>query len=187
MYVGDLKRLKTPQLGHFFIRSGRLVATDPCYNWETCCEWAFPALNGRWLASILVSDEGAYGNRVAELRVSHETFGETPLANRKWFQTASFETCVDSGQSGFFDVEEYQKVDENDAREPWRTAIFNAMYRPKTDDDLNGIVIRGGAACFSGFGDGCYPVQIARDPSGYFALSAKTIFICEEEDEEDWL
>ena len=95
----------------FEITSGKMIVTDPCYDKETW--WCQAKLDnvkiGKWLATIEYSDEGDWGDRVAQILVWHDSLGiDNP--GRDFPPCSEYipaDIGVDSGQAGFFDLDKY--------------------------------------------------------------------------------
>lgn len=58
-----MKKQEIQQIGTFKSKSGKFIVSDPCYK------------KGEWRSFLNISDEGDWGNRVAELIVVHENIG----------------------------------------------------------------------------------------------------------------
>lgn len=87
----------------FSVDSGKLRATDPCYDPETWCAGTIENVrNGLWHVRAKYHEEGKWHRRVAELIVVHESYKDQEIENDAW-QKMKFEGGVDSGQFGFFD------------------------------------------------------------------------------------
>jgi len=106
----DLKIIGYAKPQSFEITSGKMIVTDPCYDKETWCQAKLDNVKiGKWHSTVEYSDEGEWGDRVAQILVWHDSLGiENPGRD--------FPSCgesiaayigVDSGQAGFFDIEKY--------------------------------------------------------------------------------
>ena len=110
----------------FEITSGKMIVTDPCYDKDTWCQAKLDNVrNGTWKATAEYSDEGDWGDRVAGIWVWHDSLNIDNPAMQ-------FPACpeyipadigVDSGQAGFFDLEQYP----NDPHED--DAFYNAVCK----------------------------------------------------------
>ena len=175
----------------FEITSGILVASDPCYEIPTWCQGIIENVKkGTWLAEIETSDEGAWGERIARLRVEHIN------ANRTYqMEQINMDGGVDSGQFGFFDKDFYRNdeaaknlskynfggdFDRDGEGEEW----YCACCKLTLSDESWGVLPQG-VVSSSGFGDGSYPVFGEKDENGEWVVF-EVIFIGDEEDEEDY-
>lgn len=94
----------------FEITSGKMIVTDPCYDKDTWCQAKLDNVKiGKWHATAEYSDEGDWGDRVASIWAWHDSLGITdpgrdfPNCN----ESIPADIGVDSGQAGFFDLEQY--------------------------------------------------------------------------------
>lgn len=98
-------KTETVPVGYFDVRSDQLVVSDPCYDLDTWCAGILKnPKKGKWFASVEKSDQGGWGNRVAELFACHEDFKGKSQWNYFLFDRCDFEVGVDSGQAGIFDL-----------------------------------------------------------------------------------
>lgn len=166
------------------VTSGKIRVTDPCYSVGTWCSGEFPAKNGEWIAETVLNDEG----RVATLMISHvDHQGVDPD------ELLSIEVGVDSGTCGFFDAGWYEKYNGDEHSED-RVAYFDIVGLnavPTTLDEPEENLPDGvlssflqGVASSSGYGDGSYSCEVARDEKGD-VIVARVTFITEEDDEDD--
>lgn len=94
----------------FEITSGKMIVTDPCYDKETWCQAKLDNVKiGKWHSTVEYSDEGDWGDRVAQIWVWHDSLGiDKPGLNfPPCTEYISVDIGVDSGQAGFFDLEKY--------------------------------------------------------------------------------
>lgn len=161
------------------VTSGKIRVTDPCYSVGTWCSGEFPAKNGEWIAETVMNDEG----RVATLMISHvDHQGVDPV------ELLSIEVGVDSGTCGFFDAGWYETYGGDDSDD---FDIVGLNTIPTTLDEPAESLPDGvlssflqGVASNSGYGDGSYSCEVARDEKGD-VIVARVTFITEE-DEEDY-
>lgn len=95
------------EVGTFDVTSGKLVVSDPCYTAPDVLPFV---RNGKWTASVVKSDEGGWGIRIAELIAcvrDEKLF--TPCGS---WEKAPFEVGVDSGQAGIFDNDHFRKDED---------------------------------------------------------------------------
>lgn len=170
------------RVGEFTLESDKLRVTDPCYTKGTWCAGVINARPGKWNAQIKISNEGGWGDRVAELMVTHENYA--PSKNAFWV-TQEFSVGVDSGQAGFFDDAKYPNGDETG--EYGDTDTFYGKVCTLTHSETNRRQVAGtldfGVASSSGYGDGGYRCEAIYN--GDEVVAARIIFIGDEEDEED--
>jgi len=173
----------------FEVKSGVMVASDPCYSIPTWCQGVINNVkNGTWLAEVETSDEGDWGNRIARLRVEHINAKRTYRTEQ-----VGMDGGVDSGQFGFFDKDFYRN---NEAAKDLKKHDFGENYDRQDGDqwyracceltlaDESWGVLPQGAVSSSGFGDGSYPVFGEKDENGEWVVF-EVIFIGEQEEEEE--
>ena len=176
--------METKELGRFQLGAASWMrVTDPCYSQDTWCSGQFEALPGEWAASVLVSDEGSWGKRVACLEVRHLGHGGPVGA---WHEL-DIDVGVDSGQCGFFDQARYP---EGSTGEYGDLSTFYGKACAQTHDEadrdkLAGLVDDMGAVSSSGFGDGSYRCEVQRDEESGLVVAARVWFIREEDDEDE--
>ncbi len=132
-----MKIIERLKLGSFVVGSDAIKASDPCYD-DTWCAGHFDALNGKWEAFVLISDERDWGHRVAELVVHHVDHSDVSALS---FEKCEFEAGVDSGQFGFYDLQRWR--DEGAGRGEWGEPGFYGDVCNLTHDEKNPGV-RGG-------------------------------------------
>lgn len=101
-------------IGDFKIESGSAYLTDPCYKVGTWCMAKLENVkNGKWRAYVQIHNEGAWGNRVSCLMLTHESVPELSRGDQNAIISSRVkidaEVGVDSGQAGMFDAEHYRK------------------------------------------------------------------------------
>lgn len=141
---------------------------DPCYGSGT----TLPALAGKWIAEIEVVDQrDGWGKRVARLTVRHESHPDAVLD--EFIDTEG----VDSGQMGFYDsgalVSEGVSTSED---------LYNDICELTLGDMHAGILEDLGVVSSSGYGDGGYPLHVARNKDKR-VVAAEVKFIYDEESE----
>jgi hypothetical protein len=171
----------TEELGVFELGE-KAVITDPCYERPEVTNRNNAVVDvepGLWEAEIVLSNEGSWGDRVAELKVAHAHYNKEP---REFLTTCG----VDSGQLGVFDYTKYPiGVDgynwDYDDPENWYRRACNETHDEKNPSKKAGIVESMGAVSSSGFGDGAYEVLVARNGEDK-VVGIKVVFIPEDED-----
>ena len=169
--------IKNITIGTFEVNSGRIVASDPCYNIDVWCQDSFPAINGKYFASIKRGDtQNGWGVRNYELMVIHEKYENEH--NLIW-ESVDGGFYVDSGTFGFFDYDYYKQYHSGseknkEAENAWyHENICNRIY-----DNWNCDMDNSGVWSSSGYGDGGYEVFVAWEEDEVIGL--KVIFIEEE-------
>jgi hypothetical protein len=178
-----MSNLETIQLGE------NVRVSDPCYDDDVWCKTKLTdVLPGQYKVEVDFSDEGAWGERISKLTVTHIDYRNKPLG---W---EDYDTIgVDSGQAGIFcettyrkdeivDSIETPKVDfglpgEHNSGDNW----YEAMCKFTLSEDRWGAYSTG-VVTSSGFGDGSYPLDVARNQDG--KIVAMSITYIEPEDEE---
>jgi len=180
--------MRSIRLGEFQIISGNVIVSDPCYELDIWCLGKLSNVRkGKWEAHILVSDEGAWGNRVAELVAECVEPGETGIL--LGWEPQEFKVGVDSGQAGIFDREHYRddsvvkgvsrKADETiRPEEPWYSICCD-----RTLSEPGAGIVPFGVVSSSGFGDGSYRCYLMKTREGIIQ-GIKIVFIEDEEDSE---
>lgn len=170
----------------------KMFASDPCYQrveYTDRSSAVIPVVPGTWKTSVVTSDEGSWGNRVAELYAYHKESEDDGYMN-PW-NWEYFSSCgVDSGQLGFFDYKKYPigvngYEAEYDDEENWYKKACNETYIEKNPNKKFGIVEGMGVNSSSGFGDGEYEIFVARNNDDE-VVAVKAVFIPEDgEDDYD--
>lgn len=137
-------------LGNFEVTSGKIIVTDPCYQFDE--DNVISARSGKWEALI---DYDAQGH-VSELLVRHIHCQELFPSN-----TELDVTCpVDSGQAGVFDADRYAQHQGGSYNRP---DTFYGQCCQLTNSNDGGIVVEEGtsigAVSTTGYGDGNYIVE----------------------------
>lgn len=85
----------------------KVMVSDPCYGLNTWCQGVLEnVLPGEYVCKATFSDEGDWGNRVADIEVVHMDYVDD---NALDYYAEDFEVGVDSGTAGIFDYEYYKK------------------------------------------------------------------------------
>jgi hypothetical protein len=146
--------------------TGEIVIGDPCYS--VGMNPVVSAKKGNWVAHVETSNEGAWGDRISKILVHHEGFS----MYGKNVRTETANIGVDSGQAGVFDLASYGEDGED---------IYEDCCRKTLSKKCFGF-ISGGFVSSSGFGDGCYDVEIHKEKG--VAVAVEITFIGDEQDEE---
>jgi hypothetical protein len=180
-----MSNLETIELGE------NVRVSDPCYDDDVWCKTKLEGvLPGKYKVDVNFSDEGAWGTRVSKLTVIHQDYVNTPLG---W---EDYDTIgVDSGQAGIFCESSYRK-DSIAADIETENVNFNLGDYRKEDaggDEWYEKMCRltlsknswgaypTGVVTSSGFGDGSYPLDVARNDDD--KIVGITITYIEPEDE----
>lgn len=150
----------------FEVKAG-LVIADPCYLEERVTEssrgiYYVPDASGVWNAEVEMSDEGAWGDRVASLTAVREKAG--PTVRHEFVDGLG----VDAGQMSIIPAE--------------RTPLdYDALLREHEIHDWKADLLSfgGGVVSSTGFGDGVYQATLEFDSWGLSKI--KVVFIEEEE------
>lgn len=119
--------------------------------------------------------------RVAQLRIAFNAADlEKPL-DLSTMQNSKIDVGVDSGQAGFFDLQEYENL--------FTVEIDGEVAHEKFYDRVCDVVNPFGALGFgvasqTGYGDGGYDCYTRRDEAGNL-LEAVIVFIGDDDEEED--
>jgi hypothetical protein len=170
------------EVGKFEVKSGILVVTDPCYGRGTWCMGSLDNVKkGQWEGYALLSDEGEWGKRVAELVIHHT---DRALLSEDMDTAEEISVGVDSGQAGFFDDSIYPASKDEQGDYGDLSTFYGRACEATGSACGAGIVDGAGIVSSSGFGDGGYRCWTKRDAAGQ-VIGAKIVFIGDEEDDED--
>lgn len=181
----------------FEVKSGKIVASDPCYTVGTWCQGVIDNVrNGTWFAHVETSDEGRWGNRIAALVVYHADNLQNNPNILSLFQNMPklpFVAGVDSGQFGFFDHDAYRNDDAITSDIPlWDYTIeepgdkfYSACCQQTIEGESWGI-LPFGAVSSSGYGDGSYTVLGEKNSYGEYVALAVIYIEPEIDDDDDW-
>ena len=173
------------ELGTFELESGELIVSDPCYHSDSELSSLHGRLshakNGRWQARVKKAVAGDWGNRCIELIINHET---SYADISSWNKTEAL-IGVDSGQTGFFDVQHFgESADvpkgfeaEKDLIDP--TDLWYSLCCRQTLSELGAGVVPFGVVSSSGLGDGGYELY-SHEVNGK-TVAARLVFISNEE------
>lgn len=182
-------------MNSFEITSGKIVASDPCYEIPTWCQGVIENVkNGTWVAEVEMTDgSDGWGVRVASLTISNKNYGHVG----GFMELMNFEGGVDSGQFGFFDFDFYRNderakdLEKQNFGENYDEKSGDTWYRAASHITLSENqwgVMPNGAVSSSGIGDGSYSVYGEKDADGCY-VGFKVIYMEEndDEDEDNWL
>lgn len=161
------------KLGEFYC-GGKMLCTDPCYDYDTSSETGINVEEGYYEAFISNVDKGMWGTRTQSLKVQNVAF-KNELSKSKW---EPITYCgVDAGLFGFF----YQKPNYND--EEWIT-ICNFLQKRREDKVGTECITSKdmpfkcqGVVSESGYGDGCYEVLAKKSNHTNRIIALKVKFI----------
>jgi len=162
-------------LGILNLTSGKLMATDPCYNNDVWCKKELTSVKpGEWEVAVEILDEGEWGKRISKLSIKHIN---STVDFNKIEDNGSI--GVDAGLAGFF--ENKPNYDDN----AW-SDICDYLFKlgsrtmlittPDSPFKCNGVCVS------SGYGDGDYALNIIKDSESKIVY-AEIIFI--DPDKED--
>lgn len=152
-------------LGVFDINSGRIIATDPCYEPINGHNRGAEVKKGKYIAKAKYGVINGWGERVVELTVNHES------CPKKKATTLYGWCAVDSGRCGFFERENYDKYhpkyDTPESEQWYKDACEITLNDKKHNCGLlksdKKIV---GALASSGLGDGAYNLYAGYNSKG---------------------
>lgn len=158
VYVGELRL------------DGKVDITDPSYDRDVWCWTTTKCQPGVYKGYAYISDEGAWGKRVAQLSIFKDNKKED-LDKMKLIGSIG----VDAGMAGFF----RDKPDFPD--DAWyQFLVDSGVFKTRDDFDYSRktYAINYGIFSESGFGDGEYDVYANEDRSAF-----TIVFIPEEEED----
>jgi|TARA_R110000803_G_scaffold76504_1_gene141144 hypothetical protein len=149
------------------IRLGsEVIVSDPCYSNEE--SWVNTRIDnmrpGMYDTQVGKSDQGEWGDRISSLTIVHENI-QSPV----WEDHG--EVAVDSGQMSICDVLSYRN-EEVGKTLPWMTDKGNPFVGGPNDwyskmcdrtltEEMWGVYDTG-VVSSTGFGDGCYRLEISK-------------------------
>ena len=168
--MSNLSRVPPASVGTFTLHSTRLAAIDPGYDSLDDGLVFDNARPGPWNAFVQVIETGSAGDRAVELMVIHSELSAYSALN---FEPAG-KVDVDGGQASFLDAGRWPGG-ENEAYFDAACAITDRTHAGCFAD---------GAVSRSGWGDGDYECQVARDRDGR-VIAARLSFDEGYGDDED--
>ena len=172
------------KLGTFVTSTKLLRISDPCYDKKVWCAGTLKNCEvGKWNSFLIYSDEGSWGNRVAENVAFFGDFVSTELAEKflaegNW-KNSNISVGVDSGQCGIFDDSKYP---DDETGEYGDDDSFYGKCCNLTLGNTQGGVIDFGAVSSTGYGDGSYDCLTLEKNGKIFAI--RLIFLSDEEQDE---
>ena len=174
--------MKTINLG------SEVRVSDPCYGDDVWCKTRLTdVLPGEYHVDVQKSDEGSWGRRVSSLTVTHKDYVGK---NLKYQEHGGI--GVDSGQAGIFCESSYRndsieiETPESDFHivfegegEKW----YEKMCKFTLSKESYGTY-ESGVVATSGYGDGSYPLDIARNEDKNI-VSMVITFIGDDDEEDD--
>lgn len=170
--------------------SSNVIVSDPCYSRPTWCQTVLTdVLPGRYISQV---NEDPETDRCAELLVIHEDYYQKHL---DYFDHSS---CgVDSGQLGIFDAASYRNdaaaadistprinfTISGDAQDG--DAWYEKMCKITLGEPLQYGAYDTGVVSSSGWGDGMYPLQVARNDGGQIVAMLVTFIDLEAQEAEE--
>lgn len=175
-------------IGRFSL-GNKVMVSDPCYGTNTWCQGVLENVRkGFWDAYIKASDEGNWGNRVAELVAINLDYNDEyeGLKSEDINELQEFEVGVDSGTAGIFDHEYYCKCHtDKGADEEWYDhKIINQFFPTHNQSDWQNSVFTefNGVVSSSGYGDGGYDCYVTRNTEGEI-IGIKIVYISDDDEE----
>jgi len=163
-------------LGSFQMTSSTARISDPCYTIDTKCAGTIGlVMRGEWIAQVIKSYEGEWGNRCAYL-IAHHVNTPTPTECDMRWRMQNIDVGVDSGQAGIFDniyykddniVNGIERISDEIICEddPWYSICCD-----RTLGEVGAGTIPYGCVSSSGFGDGRYTCSIIKDGMKVIAI-----------------
>ena len=150
------------ELGNITLPKGKVIATDPCYDTDVWCTEKVDVKPGDYICRAKYGVYPGWGERVFELTINHIT-----CPKKKAVKVIG--SCgVDSGQCGFFELDNYIENHpkmETEKSEEW----YNRACDITLNDDEHCVGIMGvldGVVASSGLGDGMYTLYAGYDNRG---------------------
>jgi hypothetical protein len=176
--------MKTINLG------SEVRVSDPCYGDDVWCKTRLTSvLPGEYNVDVDVSDQGEWGRRVSSMTVTHKDYVGKNLKYQEHGDIG-----VDSGQAGIFCESSYRndsieiETPEHDFVLPYNDDSGDKWYEKMCKFTLSKQsygTYDTGVVATSGFGDGSYPLAVARDEDKNI-VSMVITFIGEDEEEDEW-
>jgi hypothetical protein len=184
------KKLKPITLSH------NVIVSDPCYTRETWCQGKLQIKPGRYIPTLTYSP---LEERVSTLTVVKEDQNGVLL---NW-EITDFEVGVDSGQAGIFCDSIYPNGETGDYGDLQSfygkccEATLGEGYRKREEWERNGgkeeppewiqggTVLDQGVVSSSGYGDGGYECEVAKNKSGEI-IAIRITYIPEEAFEDEY-
>lgn len=175
--------MKTINLGE------RVRVSDPCYDDTVWCKTTMDVLPGEYFVDVTESDEGDWGTRISSLFAIHKDYKFSGLI---WESDGVI--GVDSGQAGIFCESSYRN-DSIEMKLPSVNFVLPHMNIPgdrwyekicrfTLSEDQWGMYDTG-VVSSTGFGDGMYPVEVARRDGNVIGIKITYISDEDEFEEED--
>ncbi len=199
------KAMPMQVLGEFEVKSGKLRATDPCYDLKTWCAGDFKARNGRWTAGAVRAKAAPMDERVMYLGAAAPGTSLERLMEMAQepgiLQDSGIDVGVDSGQCGLFDSAAFAAPGDEDAlkvivdghpdqkfmeglqRGRDNGLFYAACCALTCADGLNAGIVPSGCVSESGFGDGSYRCVLLLENGE--AVGAVLVYEDAEEEEEE--
>ena len=169
--------------------SNEVIVSDPCYSVPTWCQTVLTdVLPGRYISQV---NEDPETDRCAELLVIHEDFYQSRLIYNEHSNCG-----VDSGQLGVFDAASYRSdaaaegitTPYVDFSLPGDSLEGDAWYTKMckfTLAELNWGAYDAGVVSRSGWGDGMYPLDVARNDQGQIVAMLVTFIDTSYSDDDE--
>ena len=154
----------------FFIESGKLIISDPCYSNFSFFNKVIEVPKGYWSSYVETKNDENFGYRIKKLMIFKSDIQVTEKIKQNLFKTEPFTICsVDSGQLGFFDYDFYQN---DESVKNFEKYDFGENYTPNEFGDewyrycckltlskKSWGILPNGVVSSSGFGDGNYQIH----------------------------
>ncbi|QDV87192.1 DUF4241 domain-containing protein [Planctomycetes bacterium TBK1r] len=147
----SIAKLNRVCLGKFNVRTGVLVAADPCWQIERC-DGLLAVPRGMWSAVVETEPGSGILPGVNTLLAYHESY--QPSDADQW-ELTPLQVGVDAGLFGLFDAITYEDGSDGLLHE----------CRDVFGDGIGGVVSSGVVAS-TGIGDGWFDCSVGRDDEG---------------------
>lgn len=172
----EYKELGTIQLDN------KIIVSDPCYDLYDRGPKTIDILPGTYTASVCYADCNHWGKRVAYLSITHNEYQKLEQTNQLKYKELTG-TGVDSGQMGIFDYNAFVDASEEEKIFGDPENFYGKCCEITLKKSQAGIVYDKnttiGVVSSSGWGDGYYPIYIAKENNQVIAVCI--VFIDSEE------
>lgn len=156
--------------------SDRVIISDPCYDIGTWCTGTLDnVLPGPYVVKYDMNE--SFGLRVSALAVIHEDYTSSEY---EWEEIENAYIGVDSGECGIYDSKFFETIKSD-------KEIDKKFYDISSNYQFPDVYVVN-ASCVvsrSGYGDGGYPLYVARNNEGkVIGISVQYIFDDEDDDDE---
>ena len=169
-------------LGSFYVNSGSLIISDPCYGYPGSGRQAYleNVRRGEWSTLVRKMEFDGWGMRVTSIEAF---FGENAHVLERDWDPWEESVDVDGGNAGIFDTQVFRNdfagVSHDLDTKFTPGELWYDMCLSVTNSFRCAGVIPGGVVSRSGFGDGSYQCYIGREVGE--VVRVRLVFITDEE------